>query len=143
MLYRTTVLLNGLLALIAGAGAMSHGWRLYGAHFARVFELDRYLFWDGMSLVRMIGVGYVGLGLALLACVGLRSPAARLRVAAAMSVASGVGLVMTLAQETQIWRNPYGAVIVGLYLFFTIAYCLAVVRCFLDRERPALEEAAA
>ena len=131
MLYRSIVFLHGVVATVAGAGAaFSPGWLLFERHFGQLWDLSWRLHLQAKSLMFLMGAGYFGLGVLLLAALWVRDRKARVAVAVAILAGDVVGGLHALVGLHNFGDNVYSAAFFATYAFLFLS-ALVLVYCLL------------
>ncbi len=91
------------------------------------------MYWYSVSFARLYGAALFGFGFLIWAVSAIadslaQAPGARRSVLAAMLIANGMGLVVSLSQQITIWGALAGWITVGMYTIFMAGYIIALVK---------------
>jgi len=124
---------NAVLSLLFGIA-----FTLYGPLMMAIFGIPEIpegnvlLYWHVVAFARMFGVALLGVGLILwslrkIAGSNTISPEIQRGITYALILANGMGIVVALTQQAQIWSSPAGWATVAVFTLLFVGYVYLLV----------------
>ena len=124
---------NAVLSLLFGIAFTLYG-PLMMAFFGipEIPEGNVLLYWHVVAFARMFGVALLGVGLILwslrkIAESNTISPEIQRGITYALILANGMGIVVALTQQAQIWSSPAGWATVAVFTLLFVGYVYLLV----------------